>query len=58
MSITLVCTLLRRSLHDCDAKRPYATFCVGHRTTDSELLFSGWDTVIKNSNLRKFVDLC
>ena len=24
----------------------------------SELLFSGWDTVIKNSNLRKCVDLC
>ena len=32
MSITLVCTLFRRWLHDCDAKRPYATFCVGYRT--------------------------
>ena len=58
MSITLVCTLLRRSLHDCDAKRPYATFCGGRRTPHSELLLSGWDTVIKNPKLRKLVDLC
>ena len=40
---------LRRKTSVCDV------LC---RAPNPPQLFSGWDTVIKNSNLRKFVDLC
>ena len=45
MSITHVCTFLRRPLHD--VKLPNATFCEGPRTNGDELLLLDRDAVLK-----------
>ena len=47
MSITHVCTFLRRSLHDYDMKLPNATFYEGPRKYGDELLFLALDDVLK-----------
>ena len=45
MSITHVCTFLRRPLHD--VKLPNATFCEGPRTHGDEVLLLDRDAVLK-----------
>ena len=44
MSITHVCTFLRRPLHDV---KPNATFCEGPRTHGDEVLLLDRDAVLK-----------
>ena len=45
MSITHVCTFLRRPLHDVNL--PSATFCEGPRTHGDEVLLLDRDAVLK-----------
>ena len=50
MSSTLVCTLLRRLLHDYDVKLPNATFCGGPRMHGDDNVFLDPDAVLRIQN--------